>query len=664
MPNYLDVDPDQLREVAKQHDRIAANIRKWGEIPHDWLADFPSRYGTIADPVRGALEDYYQRRHDNAERLAENHERTRDELLAAAAAFEDNDQSGGRHIAHSGGFTGEPHRGGPTPGMPPDPAAPVDATSKPPTMDGAQPGRSSVTTPDAAGMPDESGRFIQGPPSPAASAPQTHDAALTEAPRASTWTSPLSVGVPEPGTTHMPLSPAVGVNSVDGAGVGVNDAVGMDVDVDSSAAGMGDGISTPMAPGLFPSAVVTGAAGFAPRAPEPLAQGPFLAAAHIAQAKQAPLSFVVGERSDDDLVLARNLLAAILAAVPGSATGLEWAVVVWRTPFGPIVMLTSTEGRGWLPPGLFLPSEVAVPWAWDSVFDDTAQKAIAALEGTTDPARILAEFGGMVRRRKLRLSALVSSAAISDGLRATLGDDVAVEGLVTAAETAVDLASPGVGLVDRLALGGSSELQRQAATVPEAEIRAKCLQLARAADAQVRAAIPGVDAEISLHRARRERILDALHAGLPIPASWWDEVRGADDMMAAALRLRRVDVSHVPFGIRSNVSGTAAVRGMVFERRADELLLLLAAGEPDRQTLRDALYSYGQITEHPLFPAAARVVATETTYAGAAPPAVEVVRRGGADSPVVGPPGIGGASIAESPKGLAGSEGSGEQRSA
>lgn len=135
-------------------------------------------------------------------------------------------------------------------------------------------------------------------------------------------------------------------------------------------------------------------------------------------------------------------------------------------PVGPIVLLTSTEGRGWLPPGLFLPSEIALPWRWDVVLDNVAREATAALEGTTDPARMLAEFGLMGRLRSVRISALVSSAAITDDLRAALGDDVAIEGRVSAAESAVDFTSPGIGLVDRLALAGSDELLRQAATVP------------------------------------------------------------------------------------------------------------------------------------------------------------------------------------------------------
>ncbi|MBF6300251.1 hypothetical protein IU459_22280 [Nocardia amamiensis] len=661
MPDYLDVKPDQLRRMAEQHGLVAANIRKFGEIPHDWLADFPSKYGTIADPVRGALEDYYQRRHDNAERLAANHERTRDELLAAARALEDGDQAGKQQIGQAGGFD---HKAPPDgPDAPTDPVRKVDAGPDTPMMNDALPEQPSLNTPETPGMVHETGRSDQVPLSPAASAPQTYDTASV-GPTVPTPTTPFSVGLPERGTADLLGTPAVDANSAAGVAVDGN-----------SAAGMTGGMATPLAAGPFPAAGAASGAPVAPRMPSSLASGPFAAVAHAAKDRRALPSFVVGEQVHDDLVLARTLLAATLAAVGDSALGPEWAVAVGRTRIGPVVMLTSSEGRGWLPPGLFLPSEVALPWRWDSVLGAEARKAIAALEGTADPARVLAEFGLMVRRRKgVRLSALASSAAILDDVHAALGDDVAIEGLVSASESAVDLTSPGVGLVDRLALAGSGELLRQAATVPELEIRETCLELAQAADARVRTAVTGIDADVDAHRARRQRILDAMQAGRPVPASWWDEIRAADDMSAATLRSRRVDVSHVPVGVRLDVSAMEVLRGMVFERRADELLLLLAAGEPDRQTLRDALYAYGQIIEHPLVAATASVAGAQmpkTTGTGSAVPGVQVGRGVGLGAPgvssiSVSSIGSGGASpsIAEFRTVPAGSKGSGEQRRA
>ncbi|MEU1959234.1 type VII secretion target [Nocardia sp. NPDC019255] len=650
MPNHLDVEPDQLRRMAQQHDSLAADIRKWGEIPHDWLAEFESTYGVIADPMRGALVDYYNRRHQSAERLAARHERTRDELLAAAAALEDADHSGGQTIGNAGDFGNGAPRGGPALSTLPGPPAPVGAAPDTPLTNGAQPGHPPTTsaTPQ---MPESARHSDSVPAQPAASLPQIHDSMPTGVvpPQG---TMPVTPGMPQFGVNGMPEPGAVGA-SLDPLGF-QNGSAEVSIDV-SGPMGTTDGLLAPMAGSVFPAAVPTDgmSARTAIRPPAPLSTGPLAAALHPAEDRRALPSFVVGERVEDDLALARTLLAAILSAVADSALGLDWGVAVARTPAGPLVLLTSTEGRGWLPPGLFLPSEVIIPWRWDSILRAAGREAVAALEGTTDPARMLAEFTLLVgERRPVRISALVSSAAIADDLRTTLGRDVAIEDRVPAAESAVDLTSPGPGLVDRLTLAGSDDLLREAATVPDAEIRAKCVELARAADAQVRAAISGADGNGSPHRAR---ILDALHAGLPVPPSWWHQIRAADALTAAAANSRRIDVSHIPVGgVPLRVADMEVLRGMVFERRVDELLLSLAEGEPDRQTLRDALYTYSQITEHPLFPATARVSVAQTAR-------MSRTVSGGVSSMSHGesPPSVTGLL-----SGLAGSESSGEQRRA
>ncbi|WP_067800781.1 type VII secretion target [Nocardia beijingensis] len=667
MPNYLDVEPDQLRRMAQQHDSLAADIRKWGEIPHDWLAEFQSTYGVIADPMRGALVDYYNRRHQSAERLAARHERTRDELLAAAAALENADHSGGQNISHAGDLAGGAPRGGPAFGAPPGHPTPVGAGPHTPTADGpqpnvAQPGYPPATSVDPR-MPEGATYSDSAPVLPAASAPQLNDPgpAGVAAPQA---TMPGTFGVPQPGWGGMPDSGSAGV-SVGPLGA-LNGVADVPIDMNGHA-GVADGLPAPMAGGTAPATVSAGGggAGTAVRPPAPLATGPLAAALHPAEDRRALPSLVVGEGSEDDLALARTLLAATLSAVADSAPGLDWGVAVLRTVGGPLVLLTSTEGRGWLPPRLFLPSEVVIPWRWDSILRAAGRQSIAALEGTTDPARMLAEFCMLVgERRRARISALVSSAAIADDLRRALGDDVAIEDRVSAAESAVDLTSPGAGLADRLTLAGSDDLLREASTVPDAEIGARCVELARAADAQVRTAFSVGNAGGSPHRAR---ILDALQAGLPVPESWWHQIRTVDALAAASARSRRIDISHIPVGgVPPNVTGMEVLRAMVFERRVDELLLLLAEGEPDRQTLRDALYTYGQITEHPLFPAAVRVSAAPAIRPGSAVSDVAIapgVRAGsrGVSSMSHGeaPP-----SVAGLLSGPAGSESSGEQRRA
>ncbi|MFI7667913.1 type VII secretion target [Nocardia sp. NPDC049526] len=662
MPERLVVEPDELRRIAAQHQVAAAKLREWGVIPHAWLDEFPDTYGSIADPMHGALVDYYNKRHDRAERLAITHEQTRDQLLAAAQALEDHDEAGGHQITQAGGRDHGAPSGGHNHGAPT--AQPVHTGPDAPMDNSTQPAQPPVTAPPNSVGPDGTARYgqaphEQAPQSPPASSPQTYANLPTGAETPIAAAAP-SVGASEYSPPDMPVTPVDNSSGATGT-VGGPSLVG--------------GMPAGLAADSYPAAVTSGA-GSAARSAGPLVAGPFAAAVHTAAHRRALPSLVVGERVEDDLVLARTLLAAIRHAVDDSVAGLEWAVAVVRTHAGPMVFLTSTEGRGWLPPGLFLPSEVILPWRWDSLLGDNGREAVAALEGTTDPARIIAEFGSiMARRRRFRLSALASSTAVPEGVRASVGDDGAIGEWVSAAESAVDLTEPGVGLVDRLALAGSDELLRQTAAVPDAEIRAKCLELARVADAQVRAAVPGLDGESGTRRALRRRILDALHAGQSVPASWWDQLRAADDVAAAALQSWRVDVSYIPVGgLRPGASGTRAARDMVFERRADELLLLLAAGEHDRQTLRDAFYVYGQIVEHPQFPATAHAEATpglKTVDAGIAvrdgwvarsaePGAAGVGAISVSSTVLGGPP----PSVDELLKRPAVSEGSGEQRRA
>ncbi len=329
--------------------------------------------------------------------------------------------------------------------------------------------------------------------------------------------------------------------------------------------------------------------------PMVLPRGPLVAAA----GRSVP-ALVVGEAGEDDLRLARTLLAAILAAAPPSAAGLDWAVAVFRTSKGALVMVNTAEGRGWLPPGLFLPMAVTTVWRWPVIARQPGDELIAPLEGVADPARALAEFGLLgMRTGRGRISALVSSAHIPHTVRAGLGNEVLIEDGAEAVPSAIDLSSPAAGLVDRLAVAGLEKLQVRADTA-EKSGRATCLELARDAETRIRSLVADADGDSSGYHELRRRILDALHAGEQVPERWWGQLRDADAMLAAVTRGRRMDVSDSPLGVRVDPPGADALRTLVFERRVGELSLLLAAGEPSAQTLRDALYTYGQIVEHPL----------------------------------------------------------------
>ncbi|WP_433574697.1 hypothetical protein [Nocardia brasiliensis] len=294
----------------------------------------------------------------------------------------------------------------------------------------------------------------------------------------------------------------------------------------------------------------------------------------------------VGDQVDGDLVLVRSLLAGILSVV---SPPMDWAVATVRHSGGITVLVTSNEGAGYLPAGLFLPPHVSRPWGWK-----LPEEAI--WEGLSDPARVLAEFGSVRERRfGARLSALVSSAPIPTGLRRELSE-LPLEGEVVAAP--LDLGSPGPGRADRLGLTSSSALARRIDAVPEHLITDRCVRMATAAHAGSLA--QGADQALTLHAPEvRDRILRAWRDGSPVDTRWWQDLRDVDDLLAAVMLAEKLDVSRIPLGELRSERGRwraelARVRRVVLERRCDELVLSLAGG-PSRQTLRDAVYAYAQI---------------------------------------------------------------------
>ncbi|WP_216897857.1 hypothetical protein [Nocardia alni] len=310
-------------------------------------------------------------------------------------------------------------------------------------------------------------------------------------------------------------------------------------------------------------------------------------------AAATPAFEVGGVRVDGDLMLARTILGGILSAVESSWSGVGYAVSVMRHPGGVRAFVASNEGRGWLPPGLYLPRATSTPARW-------AAANYAAWEGISDPARVLAEFGlAWGAQSGARLSALVSSQRIEPDMRRQLGE-IPMEGRV-AASSAMPLTAPGPGLVDRLGLVGSPRLVDRVERVPAHLIGASCVELAWDAHDRV-GQLASSSAETLGVPALRERVLTAVRGGREAPAQWWDELRDIDDLLAATILARRADVSGVPLGeLRSSRSNPelTALRAMVFQRRCDELTLMLAL-PLDRQLLRDAIYAHGQIVDHPV----------------------------------------------------------------
>ncbi|WP_329411994.1 hypothetical protein OG563_06145 [Nocardia vinacea] len=306
---------------------------------------------------------------------------------------------------------------------------------------------------------------------------------------------------------------------------------------------------------------------------------------------------VVGAPVHDDLAIARTLLAAVLAATESSAVGVSWAVAVLRGPSDGGVFITSNEGRGWLPAGVFLPQQVSTPWLWDEMLDDGTGRRSAPWEGIADPARVLVEFGRVWGPRAgAEVTTLVSSGPIDPRLRAQLGSVAAVGGVGPTYD--IDLRVQTPGTVDRLELTGSADDVDGVVALSDTWLRNRCVELA--ADAHVRLGSTGpAPAEAAASAQLRDRILANLQAGREVPRQWWDELRDADELLAAIQRTRRVPVAHMGLG-DLRVDNAAGLRALVFQRRCTELVLLLD-GETNRQQLRDAVYAHEQIVKHPVF---------------------------------------------------------------
>ncbi|WP_280359449.1 type VII secretion target [Nocardia otitidiscaviarum] len=586
MPDRMDIDPEVLRQLANQHDRVARDTREWAQPPSAWLDNFLPTYGKIAYPVYNALVRYYDARQRAGERLADQHDQTAASLRAAANSYERTDDDIASGLRRAGDEFGAPSQ---LPG--------TSGAGQPTPINGAPSADAPAVTAPVATNTDAG---LNGAPIGAGlgAGAATTPAAEPTAPAATAATPPTAAA---PSTTGIPTTPGDTTQSAT-TGTGAQPA------------GAPSGASTPPG-GVVPPAVVTPAAGI-PGGADQTASGtpagsaagagvlpmmpiaPFASALANARDKAAGPDFVVGGRPDDDLVLARTLLGGILSAVRTSALGLHWAVSVLRGPGGAMVLVTSNEGRGWLPAGVFVPQGTTLPWS--------VAGAETAWEGISDPARVLAEFSLTIGAASgARLTALVSSAEIDSGLRQRFGD-VSMQSAVPPSDE-VDLSVHTPDTVDRLALTGLPQLQDKVAGVPDDKLRDHCLGLAIDAHSRV-GQTSAPTPEAAAVRRLRTKILDQLREGAEVPRDWWDELRDADDLLAAAMLSRRADVRRVELGELRVDDQAALLRGLVYERRCDEVLMLLSENVT-RQELRDAVYAHVQIIGHPLYTATPETVA-------------------------------------------------------
>ncbi|MFD9992035.1 type VII secretion target [Bacillus cereus] len=579
MSENLHIDPDTLRRLALQNQQVADDIRAWAEQPHDWLREFPARYGVIADKVHQALNQYFNARYKAGHGLAGQYDQAAAYLTQAADELERSDQDGAAAI----------NRAGPTSGAA-APIPPATGTGQGPAIPG-QATPPGTTIPPGVPVSDSASSVGQQPggtaPTSATTSPLSHAGAhipvSPDAPAVPNASGIEAAPVREAGTAVASAAADPATVATSSSGVAVPAA-------DMTTAGA---ISAPTGESRAPVAV-TAADEPSPTLP---VLAPFAAAVAAARDRESGTGHVVNAVVNEDLVTARTLLGAVLAAVDEPAIGLAWAVSVMRGPDGARVFITTNEGRGWLPAGLYLPREVSTPWQSDESLDAAGG---SAWEGVADPARVLAEFAlAAGPRSAAKLTALVSSSAIDTSLRGAM-PDVAMEGLVRPAYD-VDLRASTPDTADRLALSGPAAAEESIAAVPDSAIVRRRVELAGRAHEQVGGSVATPPEAVGA-RTLRERILTAVRAGHPVSAQLWQDLHDADDLLTATMFSRRVDSGRIGLGLLRVEDQASLLRAMVFERRCTELVLLLAE-PPTRQSLRDSVYAYEQIAAHPSFAA-------------------------------------------------------------
>ncbi|MFC9439573.1 type VII secretion target [Nocardia sp. NPDC057030] len=624
MPESMNIDPAVLRQLALQHDQVADDTRKWAERPQAWLDSFLDTYGPIAQPVFDALNRYYDARKLAGDKLAADHDGTAKALRESARALETADDESGSYIRAGGGALGD--HGGPANdplhhlvGAGVEESKPDSISTGPadhqPSLNGHDQGNGIASTVLPTGAPTAATDGGYMADNDAVAGPQartegadgvaaTHGAAPTD-----DHAAPQASGVLPPGSVAP--APPLGQPITGGPDTG--------------------------AP--------AGSATMDPAPPLPVPT-PFAAAVAAAKDKQAESAHAIGDEVNDDLIVAQTLLGGVLAAVD-SPFGMAWAVAVIRGPDGAGVFITSNEGRGWLPAGLFLPRIVSTPWLWDEML---GEDGAAGWEGVADPARVLAEFT-LVWGPKANagLSALASSGPIGAGLRTQFGETAMAD--MVGPSLGVDLRNATDDTTDRLGLIGSADMLDRAAETADSAIRGACVELAL--DAHARLARTGSSpVEGAESRRLRDRILAMAEASQPVPAEWWEDLRDSDGLLIASMLSQRIDAGQVGLGELRIADEGSALRALVFERRCNELVLLLA-DETTRQTLRDAVYAYEQIVGHPQFveiPVAISV--PETVTATGTDRTAEDASVSAPDAPTVPSPGAISAPSSAPPPGM------------
>lgn len=268
---------------------------------------------------------------------------------------------------------------------------------------------------------------------PSASAPTGQGATAPSAPLNSTPTTPTSAPAATPAPQVAPVQPApLSATAPPAAGWSAPTfpAEGRHVDGDAPAVAAAATPAAPAPPPAPPVAAPPPAAAVAPGAapppisptvpppvaspvtplhsaasgiapPPPVVAKPVVTQMQSGGGNSEPVAGLVSATAaagpgvrpgNEDLDLLRRILRAI-----GGGDVVGYAAAVAVSDGGRQVVLTSDRGRGWMPPGVVIPAEVASPW-------DHAESM--AWEGLTDPCRVLREYA---EAEGVALAAVVTS---------------------------------------------------------------------------------------------------------------------------------------------------------------------------------------------------------------------------------------------------------------
>ncbi|MEI2776398.1 MAG: hypothetical protein V9G19_10590 [Tetrasphaera sp.] len=321
--------------------------------------------------------------------------------------------SGGGGMGSGGGIPKMPGGLG-SGGMPGTGSNPLSGVGQMPGAGSGLPNAGGLPTASNAGGASPLSAFNQGaaatagmgggippapPPAPASPSPAP-SAGGHAAPAAAAPGGGVSPAAAQPGV----VAPAAPASAPTGVGVGAGGGAPMMLPPGS----MGPPAAAIPPPAATVPAGTVGSTNTAPAAPTSAAAGaaagPTLIPASVVAAGQTAAA--QERRESADAAAARELVsklqhAAYLAGSP--MTG--WAVGVFRSPSGTEIVITTNDGAGYIPAGVFVPRSVRV-LATDPLVDNDFRQLWF---GWADPAQILVEYAQLRAQWGWRLVAAAST---------------------------------------------------------------------------------------------------------------------------------------------------------------------------------------------------------------------------------------------------------------